>query len=96
MYRLDQNDPNPFSDGTTVTYALPRASYVILEVLNRRGERVRLLIDEIQEPGDYAKQWDGKDDNGRHVACGVYLYRMTTRVAGGGAFMQSREMKVES
>ncbi len=81
-------------DGTTITYALPRASYVILEVLNRRGERVRLLVDEIQEPGDYAVPWDGKDDDGRFVVSGDYLYRITTRVAGGGAFMQSREMKL--
>ncbi len=92
MYRLSQNDPNPISNGTTITYALPRASYVILEVLNGRGERVRLLVDEIQEPGDYAVPWDGKDDHDRDTDGGFYVCRMIARGAGGGASIRSCEI----
>ncbi len=91
-YSLNQNSPNPFSSETTIQYALPKQSHVMLEVFNLRGERVRLLTNGVQESGHHAVRWDGKDAADHEVGSGVYLCRMIARSAGGRAFMQSREM----
>jgi hypothetical protein len=92
MYSLSQNSPNPFSSETTIQYAVPKQSHVMLEVFNLRGERVRLLANGVQEPGHHAVRWDGTDAAGQDVGSGVYLCRIIARCAGGRAFMQSREM----
>ena len=95
-YKLSQNSPNPFNGRTTITYALPRRSYVTLDVVNTQGQRIRELVSEMQEAGEYTVSWECQDDSGRYVEDGQYLCRMTARAAGGGAFMQSRQMQVKS
>jgi flagellar hook assembly protein FlgD len=40
------------------------------------GRRVRTLVDADQPAGRYAVPWDGRDDHGRAVASGIYLYRI--------------------
>ena len=95
-YKLSQNSPNPFNGKTIISYALPRRSFVTLDVVNNLGERIRQLVSEMQEPGEYTVSWECDDDSGRYVEDGDYLCRMTARAAGGGAFMQSRQMQVTS
>jgi len=48
---------------------------------------VRTLVDEPRGPGEYATDWDGRDDRGRRVAAGAYLYQLQV-----GAFTASRKM----
>jgi flagellar hook assembly protein FlgD len=93
-YKLSQNSPNPFNGRTTITYALPRRSYVTLDVVSMQGQRIRQLVSEMQEPGEYTVSWESEDDSGRCVEDGQYLCRMTARAAGGGAFMQSCLMEL--
>jgi flagellar hook assembly protein FlgD len=95
-YRLNQNDPNPFKGRTTIAYELPRRSHVTLDVVSIQGQRIRQIVSEIQEPGEYTVSWECEDDSGRCVEDGHYICRMTARAAGGGAFMQSRLMELES
>jgi YD repeat-containing protein len=40
------------------------------------GETVRRLVDEHQAAGTHALEWDGRDDAGRPLAAGTYLYRL--------------------
>ena len=94
-YRLDQNNPNPFEKETVIAYALPRRSFVTLEIVDHQGELVRELIREMQEPGEYDVCWGGENDDGNRVCEGRYLCRMTARAAGGGAFMQSCLVELE-
>ncbi|RMD86518.1 MAG: DUF4185 domain-containing protein, partial [Calditrichaeota bacterium] len=77
---LWQNYPNPFNPTTSIRYELPRRVRVHLTILNLLGEEVRSLVDEFQEAGSHRVQWDGKDDKGRELSSGVYLYRLK---AGG-------------
>jgi catechol 1,2-dioxygenase len=70
---LHPNFPNPFNPRTTLRYQLRVRANVRLEVVTARGDRVRLLVDEDQEPGYYARDWDGRDRTGRAVPSGVYL-----------------------
>ena len=75
-FKLDQNHPNPFNAGTTITYRLDQPSDVELEVYTITGQRVSRLVWGRQAAGEHTLVWDGLDSTGRHVASGVYFYRL--------------------
>ena len=77
--RLEQNLPNPFSSPTLITFALPSAGPVRLEIFTPSGRRVRTLVNENLEPGPHVTTWDGSDDRGRPLPSGAYFYRLRTR-----------------
>jgi hypothetical protein len=85
---LFQNAPNPFERGTTIRYALERPVYTDLRVYDVRGALVRTLDSGAQPAGDHQRFWDGRDNDGRRVASGVYFYRLAT----SGGFAQTRKM----
>ena len=59
-----------------VEFTLPDASAALIEVLDVRGRRVRILYDAWTPPGRHTAKWDGTDPSGRPVADGVYLLRL--------------------
>ena len=75
-FALDQNCPNPFNPATTIRFALPVADEAVLNVYNVAGQRVATLTEGHHEAGAYVLRWDGRDDAGRALASGVYLYRL--------------------
>jgi flagellar hook assembly protein FlgD len=42
------------------------------------GRRVRTLVRESREPGEYQATWDGRDDGGNPISAGVYYARLET------------------
>jgi flagellar hook assembly protein FlgD len=70
--------PNPFGDGTSISYGLPFASEVRLSVFDVAGKKMRTLADGTQPAGRYSLAWDGSDGKGRRLANGVYFVRMKT------------------
>ncbi len=74
---LRGNYPNPFSTETTIEYAIPEEMSVQVEVFNILGQRVATLVDEVQRPGRYDVQWDGRGSGGERLAGGVYIVRIT-------------------
>jgi len=68
--------PNPSSGQVSASYVLPRADRVQLSVYNMLGQKVRTITDGWQPPGYYTVQWDGKNEQGRKAAAGVYLYHL--------------------
>jgi len=64
--------PNPFNAETTIHYELSKASCITLEVYNSRGQKVRCLDQSSRPAGSYNAIWDGRDDNQRLCASGVY------------------------
>jgi hypothetical protein len=66
---------NPFGHATGLSFALPRATEVRLEVFDARGRRVARLHDGPLDAGTRTLAWDGRDAGGREVPSGVYLYR---------------------
>lgn len=77
-FALEQNQPNPFNPTTTITFALPKATDVSLEVFNVLGQRVRTLLSEHLAAGFHNVVFDGRDGRGEELASGVYLYRIKT------------------
>ncbi len=78
QFSLSQNYPNPFNPTTIISYQLSVFSHVTLKVYDILGREVRTLVNERETAGQHVIQWDGTDQNGRHVASGVYYYRLTT------------------
>jgi flagellar hook assembly protein FlgD len=70
--------PNPFGDGTSISYGLPVASEVGLAVFDAAGRHVRTLVKGGQRAGRYSVLWNGRDDSGRRLANGVYFVRLKT------------------
>ena len=91
---LAQNFPNPFNPETTIRYTLSLPSQVKLEVYNILGQHVRVLLDGSQYAGEFSVAWDGKNDEGRSVASGVYIYRLESSVlsAPASSFAESKKM----
>lgn len=70
------NFPNPFNSETVIRYALSQSCLVKLEVFNLAGQQVSRLADGLHASGIYKLRWDGRDENGKALASGVYLYRL--------------------
>ncbi|MCF7920707.1 MAG: T9SS type A sorting domain-containing protein [Candidatus Cloacimonetes bacterium] len=81
---LQQNYPNPFifnssrNDGTKIDFCLPSADEVKLEIFNIRGEKIKTLIDECRNSGQFSEYWNGKNQRGELCATGIYFYRLST------------------
>ena len=76
-YRLDQNYPNPFNPNTTIRYTIPINRRVSIKVYNITGQLVRTLIDnEMANAGSHKVVWNGKNNFGRNVSTGIYLYSL--------------------
>ena len=77
-FRLAPNYPNPFNAETAIPYVLGRHGPVELAVYDLLGQKVRTLVKGVRPAGAQVAFWDGRDDKGRAVASGAYIYRLRT------------------
>ena len=75
---LQQNAPNPFNSRTVIPWFQLRSGPARLEVFALTGQRVAVLHVGPREAGMHRLRWDGRDDQGRPLASGVYVYRLVT------------------
>ncbi len=87
QFELAQNYPNPFNPSTTISYALPTASRVTLQIFNLQGEVVKTLVNGLQPANHYQVSWNGENELGQKVAAGIYLYQLKTE-----QFSQTRRL----
>ena len=76
QFILYPNYPNPFNPVTNITYDIPEATDVTLEIYNVMGQRVRTLAQGNHEPGRYQIVWSATDDIGQALSSGMYIYRI--------------------
>ncbi|MCI0495135.1 Ig-like domain-containing protein [candidate division KSB1 bacterium] len=77
QFALLQNYPNPFNAETTIQYQISGGQQSVkLEIFDVLGKRVRTLVNENQVGGLYRINWDGKDDRGKDVASGIFIYKI--------------------
>ncbi|MBM4167696.1 MAG: T9SS type A sorting domain-containing protein [Ignavibacteria bacterium] len=76
QFTLHQNFPNPFNPETWIAYDIPADGIVKLTVFDLLGRHIRTLVDDQQSAGRYRARWDGRDDGGRIVPSGIYIYRI--------------------
>ena len=70
-FALKQNYPNPFNPLTEISFALPYASQVRLEIFNVMGQKITTLVEGRLSRGHHNYTWDGSG-----AASGVYFYRL--------------------
>jgi hypothetical protein len=75
---LDPVQPNPLRVQGEIAYTLPEAGKVRLAVYDVAGRQVAVLSDGVQEGGQHAMRWDGRDALGNPLPAGVYLLRLET------------------
>ena len=75
---LGQNYPNPFNPSTAIPLLVPSGAptRVRLDIFNAAGQRIRRLVDQSLSPGAHEWVWDARDEAGRAVSSGLYLYRL--------------------
>ena len=76
--QLQQNAPNPFNSETVISYFLLEPGPARVEVFSLTGQRVAILHQGPQQAGYHRLRWNGRDDAGRPLASGMYLYRLVT------------------
>ena len=95
-FAMDQNHPNPFNAGTTISFTLPGDGPsdrmdVRMDIYTITGQRIRTLMGGTMSAGIYRMLWNGKDDLGMDVATGTYLARLNV---GGGSSTDTIKMSV--
>lgn len=77
--------------GTDLFYGpgidLSGSADVTLSIFDLLGRRVRMLVNMNQPAGEFSVTWNGRNDIGRQVASGVYVYSLSA-----GEFKQTRKM----
>jgi len=82
------NYPNPFNPETTISFSVAQTSSLVnVEIFNIKGQKVKQLVNEILPAGRHIAVWNGKDDNGKQAASGIYFYQMKS-----GDYQKSSKM----
>ena len=76
-FGLLQNYPNPFNPSTRIRFELAVTSEIELTIYNAAGRIVRTLFSGARSAGTHDLTWDGRGDDNRQAASGVYLYRLS-------------------
>ena len=77
QYRLGDSYPNPFNPAVVLPLDLATdAAEVSLRVHDVLGRRVRQVWQGPLGAGSHRFVWDGRDEAGKAVAAGVYVYRV--------------------
>ncbi|MBN1756401.1 T9SS type A sorting domain-containing protein [bacterium] len=74
---ISQNFPNPFNEQTRIEFEVSDETQIRIAIYNMLGEKVRVLTDDIYQPGYYNLTWDSQDDYGTEVSSGIYFYKLS-------------------
>ena len=81
---LAQNYPNPFNPSTAITYELPAAEHVRIDVFDVSGRNVKVLVDGTRPAGTHTARFDAGG-----LPSGLYVYRLQ---AGGNTIVKTMHL----
>ena len=81
-FAVEQNSPNPANPSTTISFTLPEAGNVTVDVFNVAGQKVDTLVNDFMDSGRHSVVWDGSN-----LSTGVYFYTITS-----GEFSKTMKM----
>jgi len=65
--------PNPFNAQTSIPFVLPNPGQAAVQIHSLQGDLIRSLVSGHHDAGSHHVIWDGRDDQGRAVASGIYI-----------------------
>ncbi len=66
--------PNPFNDKVRISYELVYPAEVSISLYNLVGTKIKTLSNQQLNAGEYANDWDGRNEAGEKVSAGIYFY----------------------
>ena len=81
-YHLYQNYPNPFNPSTTISYSIPKSSFIMIKVYDLLGNEIANLVNEEKSTGTYSIEFGSSD-----LSSGVYFYQLSS-----GDFVEAKKM----
>lgn len=81
-YALGQNYPNPFNPTTKISYSIPQAGFVQINIYDVVGNLVETLVSESKEAGYYSIEFDGLE-----LSSGIYYYQLKS-----GSFIETKKL----
>ena len=76
-FSLYGNYPNPFNPVTNIRYSLSRRADVTVSVYNIMGQKISDLVNSYHDAGFYQASWDGKNNVGKSLPSGIYIYTVS-------------------
>ena len=86
-FMVSQNYPNPFNPSTSINYQIANPADVQITIYDINGQKVKDLVNEFKNAGEYSVTWDAKNNYGNKVASGTYFYQVQT-----DDFVQTKKM----
>jgi hypothetical protein len=83
-YKLSQNYPNPFNSTSNLKFEIAKSGSVKILVYDLLGRQVKVLVNEVLQPGTYNKSIDAST-----LPSGIYFYRLEVN-----GFMETRKMSL--
>ncbi|MFC2088534.1 YCF48-related protein [Calditrichota bacterium] len=82
-YIIYQNYPNPFNPSTKISYSISNSGFVTLKIYDLLGKEVQTLVNEFQNTGLYAVDFNASD-----LSSGIYIYKFQV----GNDFFETKKM----
>ena len=70
------NHPNPFNPSTTIEFSIQNNSEIELSIYNIKGQKIKILANNIFSKGSHSIIWNGDDENNEPVSSGIYFYKL--------------------
>ena len=68
-FAVAQNSPNPFNPTTSISFTIPGADHVTVDIYNVAGQKVDTLVNDFMDAGTHSVVW-----NASGFSNGVYFY----------------------
>lgn len=75
---LNEVKPNPLRGNANISFNIAKPSMTNLKIYDASGRVIKTLLSSNLASGAYNLTWNGRDDNDRAVAEGIYFYTLET------------------